>query len=162
MQPNTYWSDKLQRGECERTVLLYRKANTTVVQYEGNASLASCGAIADADIAAFLKLAASPFTLLAFDSTSMGNDVFGAIIDFQGQVRELVMVEAEYIGEAVGTTIAGVHLGIPKSASMTATSLVTQADAVGGNVAVKVDFGNTPDFDGTAGWVKLTVHWRSY
>jgi len=161
MQPNTYWADKLQRGECERTVLLYKSASGTITQHEGASSLASSAAVTDAAVYGFLRLTASPFAAAAFDATALGNDAFCAIIDFQGQIRELVAVEAEYVGEAIATSIAGVHLMIP-SGTLTASTLESKAEkSAEGNLGVKCDFGNVPDFDGTTGWIKLTVHWRS-
>jgi hypothetical protein len=103
----------------------------------------------------------SEFTAAQFDATSMGADAQGIIIDMGGQADELVYVECQCISGTEGTTT--VNRRAKASSTLTDSTLATEA-ALGanGNIGVKVDWGNSPDFDGlTAGQVIIRVHWRS-
>ena len=153
-----YWNDKLGRGEPHVTKLLYKITGAgTFTALEGNASLVSEGAITDAAIAAFLGETDSPFAAAAFDATAMGNDIIGGVVDFSGQVKELIGMKAVCLGVTTAVTV-----GCAASADMTASTLQTECAMKNGNVAWKANFGNSPDFDGlTAGLIEVTLYWRS-
>lgn len=105
------------------------------------------------------------FDVDLFDSTSMGADAFGGIIRMSGapstfaQAGAAVRLEAKcFSGSGLATIVERGALG---TAGLTASTLET---AVGisssGNLAFKVDFGNTPDFDAlTAGMITIRVYW---
>lgn len=100
-----------------------------------------------------------------FDSTSMGADTFGGIIRMSGapstmgQAFQAVRLEATcYSGSGLATVVQRGALG---SAGLTATTLQTAVGvSAAGNLAFKVDFGNTPDFDTlTSGMIVIRVYW---
>lgn len=105
------------------------------------------------------------FAANLFDSTAMGADTFGGIIRMSGapstlgQASTAVRLEAAcYSSAGLTTLVSRAALG---SAGLTASTLET---AVGvspsGNLAFKVDFGNTPDFDTlTSGMIVIKVYW---
>ena len=120
----------------------------------------AAGAFTQALIDAHLGTS-SEFTAAQFDATSMGADAQGIVIDMGGQCAELLMFEGicySATGGATQSIVADID-----SATLTDSSLQTEcAKGANGNVAVKIDWGNTPDFDGlTAGQVVIRIHWRS-
>ena len=105
------------------------------------------------------------FAAAIFDSTSMGADAFGGIIRMsgapatQGQAFSAVRLEAKcYSGSGLTTIVERGALG---SDGLTASTLETAVGvSASGNLAFKVDFGNTPDFDTlTAGMIVIRVYW---
>jgi len=123
------------------------------------ASLVVFGAIATQSVIDDFLGTTDEFDYLAFDATSMGADAMGMIINMKGQAASLVGFESVcYSASGLTTAVTRTALS---STSLTNTSLLTEC-AVGadGNVALKVDWGNTPDFDAlTAGYIKTTIHW---
>lgn len=117
-------------------------------------------AITQAQIDAHLG-SSSEFSGDAFDATAMGADMFAAIYNLQGQCSELVMAKAYCYSGTAGATL--VERAFEDSATLTDSTLVTEcAKSSLGNVAVKVDFGNTPDFDAlTSGIIQIELHWRA-
>ncbi len=101
------------------------------------------------------------FTAAQFDATSMGADAQGIIIDMGGQVDDLVYVVARCYSGTAGATL--VERAMKESSTLTDSTLQSEcALGADGNVAVKLDWGNSPDFDGlTAGQVVLEVYWRA-
>jgi hypothetical protein len=100
----------------------------------------------------------SEFTLAQFDATSMGADAFGVIVNMAGQVASAGAMSAACKS---GTGLATVVTRDALSGTLTASTLET-AFAVGanGNLGIKIDFGNTPDFDGlTSGLISIDVTW---
>jgi hypothetical protein len=66
---------------------------------------------------------------------------------------------AKCYSSTAGSTL--VERCVQASSALTASTLVTEC-AVGanGNMAFKVDFGNTPDFDGlTSGTIEIELYW---
>ncbi len=99
------------------------------------------------------------FLLAAFDSTAMGADAFGGIVNMCGQAKKVTQMVA-YCYSASNTIVTR---QTQAATALTASSLTTQV-AVGadGNIAFRVDFGNSPDFDGlTAGTIQIDLHWIS-
>ena len=102
----------------------------------------------------------SEFTAAQFDATALGADAQGFIFDMGKQVDKLEYVEAEcHTGTELLTTVS--RRVVP--AGLTDSTLDTEAElGADGNVAVRVDWGNSPDFDAlTAGTVKITLYWRA-
>ena len=101
------------------------------------------------------------FTAAQFDATSMGADAQGIIIDMAGQAAELFMFEGicySATGGATQSIVADID-----TATLTDSSLQTEcALGANGNIGIKIDWSNSPDFDGlTAGQVLIRVHWRA-
>lgn len=99
------------------------------------------------------------FLIAAFDATAMGADTMGVIVNMKGQAADLISVEAAcYSGSGLATLVSR-HA--QKSSSLTASTLATEA-ALGanGNIAFKVDWGNSPDFDAlTSGTIIADINW---
>jgi hypothetical protein len=91
----------------------------------------------------------------------MGADAQGIILDMAGQADDLVLVEASCYSGTAGAT--EVRIAMKKSSSLTDSTLQSEcALGASGNIGIKLDWGNSPDFDGlTAGQVVLRVHWRA-
>ena len=91
----------------------------------------------------------------------MGADAQGVIIDMGGQCDELFMFEASCYSSTGGT--AREMVADIDSSTLTDSSLQTEcAKGANGNVACKIDWTNSPDFDGlTAGIVVIRIHWRA-
>jgi hypothetical protein len=101
----------------------------------------------------------SEFLLAAFDSTSMGADAFGGLVQMNGQCLKVTQMVATCY--SASNTV--VTRQCQSSSALTSTSLTTEV-AVGayGNVGFKVDFGNSPDFDGlTSGTIVIDLYWIS-
>jgi len=140
-------------------------AAKTVVQYPVGADCFSFfDAITQAQINAYLGTT-NEFPVTYFDATSMGADTFGGLIRMSGapatvgQAAVAVRLEAKYYSAAGLTTV--VERAALGSAGITASTLETAvAVSTNGNLAFKVDFGNTPDFDGlTSGLITIRVYW---
>ena len=158
-----YWQEKLGKTQPRVLRLEYEitAAKTVSPLVPGIPAITSFDAIAaQSTIDNFLGTT-NEFLVTAFDATAMGNDTFAAIANMSGQVQRITKVVAScYSGTAGSTHVFRV---VKSSAALTASTLATEA-AVGanGNVAVKVDFGNTPDFDAlTAGLIVLEIYWIS-
>lgn len=121
-----------------------------------SATLTTFGAIASQAVIDDFLGTTSEFNYLAFDATSMGADAMGVIVNMNGQAKTLVQMVARCYS-ASNTLVTRQVLG----GSLTATTLETAA-ALGasGNLAVKIDWGNSPDFDAlTAGTIDIELHW---
>lgn len=161
-----YFQEKLGKTAPHRLVLAWQitAAKTASSLPMGNPSLIAFDAVASqAVIDAFLGTT-NEFLVAAFDATAMGNDMFAAIVDMKGQMKDLVGVNTRcFSAYATAGSEAEVSRFAPKSASLTASSATTQA-AVGanGNLAFRVNFGNTPDFDGlTDAFIVSEILWIS-
>tara|TARA_B100001094_G_scaffold219408_1_gene213521 strand:+ start:8153 stop:8668 length:516 start_codon:yes stop_codon:yes gene_type:complete len=106
----------------------------------------------------------SEFLAAAFDSTSIDADSEAIIIDLGGQVDELVYVELSFISSDSGATAATVvnRYLKPIAALQSSTAASECAKGANGNVAIKILWGNSPNFDGqTEGQIVVRVHWRA-
>lgn len=104
---------------------------------------------------------AGDFSAALFDTTAMGADTFGGIINMLGQAASVLNLEAKCYSGTGNATL--VQRGASAVNTLTASTLQT---AVGispkGNLAFKVDFGNTPDLDAlTAGFIIVRVNYIS-
>ena len=103
----------------------------------------------------------SEFLVAAYDATSMGADAFGGLVRMGGQCKAIDYMHARCWSGTEGTTV--VDRFVLASSALTASTLATEI-AVGahGNIGFKVNFGNTPDFDGlTAGFIMVEIGWIS-
>lgn len=143
-----YWNDKLARTQPRSVKFCFdiTGAAAASVIVPGTPVLHTFGAIADqATINDFLGTT-NEFLLAAFDATAMGADAFAVIANMGGQVERLVAATAAcYSGTGFATEV---QVGV-KGGSLTASTLETAAaKGADGNLAMKVNFTNTPDFDG--------------
>ena len=158
-----YWQDQLGKVDPHVTILDYNitAAKTVSPVIANSVALTAFDAVASQAVIDAQLGTTNEFLLVAFDATAMGADMFAAIINMAGQVKKLVKVVAKCYSGTGGSTV--VERSVAASAALTASTLATEC-AVGasGNVAVKVDFGNTPDFDAlTAGIISIELHWIS-
>jgi hypothetical protein len=77
-----------------------------------------------------------------------------------GQAQKLLYATAECYSGAGGSTLVTRQA---LDTGLTASTLETAADVgANGNLALKVDFGNTPDFDGlNSGAIVVKLYWVS-
>lgn len=98
------------------------------------------------------------FLLAAFDATSMGADAFAGIVNMAGQAQKVLSMTARCY--SASNTLVTRHAQA-SATTLTASTLETLV-AVGanGNIAFKVDFGNSPDLDAlTAGTIEVDIEW---
>lgn len=166
-QPLMYWQEKLGKTQprCLELPFQITAAKTVSPVPQGIPALTTFDAIASqATIDDFLGTT-NEFLLAAFDATSMGNDTFGGLVNLMGatsgQAAKLLYMTARCYSATGGATL--VERTVVPSTTLTASTLVTEcALGASGNVAFKVDFGNTPDFDAlTAGLIIIQLYWIS-
>lgn len=159
----TYWSDVLPKGTPRQLVLVHQiTAATTVaaVPLAGSqASLPLFAATTQATIDAFLGTS-SEFTAAQFDATALGADAMGLIVNMAGQAADVISFRSQCFSASGFTTLvtrASLKAGLTDSTL--ATELALGAD---GNIALRIDWGNTPDFDAlTAGMIRTEIDWIS-
>lgn len=156
-----YWNDQFGKTQPRRLRLQYNitAAKTVSPAAPNSATLTTFDAIAaQSTIDNFLGTS-SEFLVAAFDATAMGADTFGVIVNLNGQAAKLLMMEAKCYSATGGGTL--VERAVISSTTLTASTLATEcALGTSGNVAGKIDFGNTPDFDGlTSGIIVVTFDW---
>lgn len=154
-----YWNDKLPKTDPRQLTLTWKITGATacVASPVGAPTLATYTALTQPTIDGFLGTV-SEFTAAQFDATSMGNDAFGVLVDMGGQVQQLVGFEIRCYSSTGGSTLVTRQA----LAGTLADSTLQTAIQLGayGNLAFKVDFGNTPDFDGlTSGTIQATIYW---
>lgn len=158
---SAYWGDKAQRSQPEVLDLYYViTAAKTVSDKNKNVALTAFDAIASQSVINDFLGTTDEFLVAAFDSTAMGADAFAAIVQMEGQVSELISAKAVCYSGSDGATV--VTQGVASVSALTASSLSTQAaKGAYGNMAVRVAFGNTPDFDAlTSGLIHLQLVYR--
>ncbi len=157
-----YWQEKFGKTQPRMMILEWQitAAKTVSTVPMGTPVLTTFDAIASQSTIDNFLGTSSEFTIAQFDATSMGNDAFGCIINTAGQVSSALGFEISCYSSAGLTTEVRRFSG---SNGLTASTLET-ALGVGayGNLAFKVDFGNTPDFDGlTSGYILAKIYWIS-
>jgi len=103
---------------------------------------------------------AGDVALADFDATAMGDDAFGMIVNMKGHVASAHALEATcYSGTGGATAVKRVVV----PAGLTASTLATQCEVTpAGNLALRVDFGNTPDFDAlTSGVIHVRIAYKT-
>jgi hypothetical protein len=156
----TYWNARLQSAEPRTLKLLFTiTAAKTVTDTLRSPTMTTFDtAFTQAQIDAHLGTS-SEFDYLAFDSTAVGADVFGGVVNMSGQCAEVYSMTARCY--SASNTL--VTRQVEDSATLTNSTLATEvAKGANGNIAFKVDFGNTPDLDAlTAGTIEIEILWRS-
>lgn len=156
-----YYQDQFGKAVPHKLVLEFKltAAKTASALVANSACLLAFDAIASQAVIDAHLGTSSEFAVAAFDATAMGNDTFAAIVNMGGQCKELTRVVAKCYSGTGGSTL--VERCVQASSSLTASTLATEAaKGSSGNVAVKVDFGNTPDFDAlTSGTIVLEIYW---
>lgn len=156
-----YYND--QWGKVQPRILRLQYSITgavTVVPCVSNsATLVTFSAIASQAVIDDFLGTTSEFNVLAYDATAMGADAQGVIVQMNGQAAEVVMMVARCYSDTGGSTL--VTRQVQNVATLTNSTLET-AVALGadGNIALKIDWGNVPDFDAlTSGTIDIEVHW---
>lgn len=123
-------------------------------------ALTTFAALSQATIDAHLGTT-NEFTAAQFDATSMGADAMGVILDMGGQAESLERIVAKCYSGTAGATL--VERSVKSIATLQDSTLATEcALGANGNIGVKIDWGNTPDFDAlTAGQIEIEVFWRA-
>lgn len=157
-----YWNARLQSSQPRKLTLMW-----TITGAKAATDLGRSPTMYGFDAGSFASQAAidaylgttNEFLLAAFDSTAMGADVFAGIVNMSEQCAELYYMTA-YCYSASNTIVTR---QVEDSATLTSSSLTTEcAKGADGNVAFRIDFGNTPDFDGlTAGTIQVDLFWRA-
>lgn len=157
-----YWNEKF--GKTQQRVLHLQwqitAAKTVSTLPMGTPVLTAFDALASQAVIDNFLGTSSEFTLAQFDATSMGADAFGCIVNMAGQALALTGFEIScYSGSGLTTEVRRASLASGLTDSTLETALGLGAN---GNLAFKVDFGNTPDFDAlTAGYIVAKVYWIS-
>lgn len=155
-----YYQDQWGKVQPRILRLQYRitGAKTCVPIISNSATLTTYDALASQAVINDFLSTTNEFTLAQFDATSMGADTFGVLVNMSLQCKTVVMMVASCYS-ATNTLVTRQVLGGTLAASTLETAVQVGAF---GNIGVKVDFGNTPDFDGlTAGTIDIAVHWIS-
>lgn len=127
---------------------------------DDSSALTTFGALTQAAIDDHLGTS-SEFTAAQFDATSMGADAMGIILDMGGQAEALERIVVKCYSGTAGATL--VERSVKSIATLQDSTLATEC-ALGsnGNIGIKIDWGNTPDFDAlTAGQIEIRVYWRA-
>jgi hypothetical protein len=157
-----YWNDRLGKTDPRTLTLVWNitGAKTVVSAPIGQPVLPTYDAISSqATINDFLGTV-DEFTTAQFDATAMGADAFGFLVDMQGQCQSLVGMEVTCYSSTGGATAVTRYV---KAGTLAASTLETAVQlGAYGNLAGKIDFGNTPDFDAlTSGSIVVKLHWVS-
>lgn len=156
-----YYNESLGKTAARQLTIAWQitAAVTVASRPLGVPALTAFGAIASQSVIDTFLGTTSEFDYLAFDATAMGADAMGVIVNMSGQAKDLICVETScYSNTGFADQVLRVAA---KSTALTASTLITEA-ALGasGNIAYKVNFGNTPDFDGlTSGLIISKIFW---
>lgn len=163
-----YWNEKHAKTQPRVIELSYSitGAKTCSPLVQGQDSYVFYDAITQADVDNYLG-SSSDFNYLYWDATAMGADTFGGIVRMSGspstyaQGLQLVKMEANCASGTGGSTLVSRYAN--GATGMTASTLETACQiSTLGNFGFKVDFGNTPDFDGlTSGLIWIRLFWIS-
>lgn len=157
-----YWNEKAQSSQPRSLKLVYTITGAgTSTDALRSPSLTTYGAFASQSVIDTFLGTTNEFLLAAFDATAMGADAFGGVVNMGGQVAEVISMTAKCYSGTGGSTL--VTRSVEDLSTLTASTLETAvAKGANGNIGFKVDFGNTPDFDGlTAGVIEIEILWRS-
>lgn len=167
-QPLFYWNEKHAKTQVRTLDLSFSitGAKTCSPLVPGLDCYSFYDAITQTDVDNYLGVA-NDFNYLYWDSTAMGNDTFGGIVRMSGspstyaQGYQLAKMEAYCASGTGGSTLVSRFAN--GASGMTASTLETAcAISSSGNFGFKIDFGNTPDFDGlTSGLIVVRLFWIS-
>lgn len=162
--PLFYWNDKLGKTNPRTLQLCWQitGAKTVVGRPIGAPALVAFDAIASQAVIDDFLGTTDEFLVADFDATAMGADAMAVIINMggqDGQASYLAGFTAKCISSSGATIVERGWYG----GSLTASTLETACElGAYGNLAVKINWGNTPDFDAlTDGYILLEVQWIS-
>ena len=155
-----YYNDKFGKTQARCLELVWEITGAVTISARpiGTPVLTAFGAIASQAVIDDFLGTSSEFDYLAFDATAMGADTMGCIINMSGQAAYVSHMEVICYSGTGGST--RVERAV-KESSLTDSTLETALElGANGNIAFKVDFGNTPDFDAlTAGLIVARIYW---
>ena len=162
-----YNNEKHAKSQPRSMEFVFRitAAKTVVAVPVGADCFTFFDAITQAQIDAYLSnpqlTSSADFAVALFDATAMGADTFGGIINMLGQASSVISLEASCYSGTGGSTV--VTRAVSSFNALTASTLETAVGiSAAGNLAFKVDFGNTPDFDAlTSGFIVIKVKYIS-
>lgn len=130
------------------------------IPVDDSSALTTFGALSQSAIDDHLGTS-SEFTAAQFDATSMGADAMGVILDMGGQAESLERIVVKCYSGTAGATL--VERSVKSITTLQDSTLATEcALGANGNIGIKIDWGNTPDFDAlTAGQIEIEVFWRA-
>lgn len=160
-----YFSDSMQRNQPLHSVFKWEVTGAKAVSPLSLPLPAhvSFDAITQAQIDAALD-SSDEFAAAKFDATAMGDDMFGGVFNFGGQIDELVSCEMYYsdgAGKFAQTET--------KDGGLTDSTAATEATiSSDGNLGVRgllnqlADDATALDLDGaTSGYITLHVYWKA-
>jgi len=155
---NDQWGKVIPR--CLRLEYKITAAVTASAIVPNSGSLITFGAIASQAVIDDFLGTVSEFDYLAFDATAMGADAMGGIVNLGGQARVATEMVAKCYSDTGGSTLVTRQV---QSGTLVASTLETKyALGANGNLAFKLDWGNTPDFDAlTSGTIVVELYWVS-
>ena len=163
-----FWNEKHPKTQARDIEFAFgiTAAKTVAVNPVGADCLSFFDAITQAQIDAYLG-AANDFAANLFDATAMGANTFGGIIRMSGapstagQAASVIRMSAQCFSGTGNTTL--VSRAASGTIAMVASTLETSVGiSTLGNLAFKIDFGNTPTFDSlTAGLIVIRVSYIS-
>lgn len=153
-----HWQDQFQKALPRKEYFMFNitGAKTSSLILPQSAVLPFYDSITQAQIDAFFG---STNEILAdkFDSTAMGTDAFGLLLNFAGQGQNLVMVEAYTSTGTGGATIVN---RVCQDTGLTASSLTTQATlTTSGNMGIRLVLTGLDAL--TSGQIGVSVTWVS-
>lgn len=157
--PLFYYNAELQKSQPRVLKLRYKITGAKTVKDllgSGQAVLTAFDAIASQSVIDNHLGTEDEFDADAFDATAMGADAFAGIVNMAGQASKVIRMEARCY--SASNTLVTRHA---QGGDLTASTLETAvAKGDDGNIAFKVDFGNTPDLDAlTAGTIEIDIEW---
>ena len=154
-----HWNEKFGKTNPHVITLAFQitGAGASSPVPQGTPALSTYGAIASQAVIDDFLGTTNEFLVAAFDATAMGADTFACLVNMQGQAAKLLYATGEVYSGTDYVARASVDSGLVASTLETAASL-----GASGNIAVKFNFGNTPDFDGlTTGVIVVKLYWIS-
>jgi hypothetical protein len=155
-----HWQEKIGKTNPNCLTLVFQITNTKTVSQVpmGTPVLTAFDAIASQSVIDDFLGTTNEFLVAAFDVTAMGDDTFACIVNMAGQASKLLYATAECYSGTGGSTLVTRQV---LDTGLTASTLETAADCgANGNLALKVDFGNVPNFDGlTSGTIVVKLYW---
>lgn len=156
-----YYQDQFLKGlpRTDRFVWKITGAGTNALIVQQSAALSTYAALSQATIDAFFG-SVNEILAADYDATAMGADAQGILLNYNGQVQTLLSVTARCYSATGGSTLVTRQT---QALGLTASTLETAAELTAlGNIGIKLDWGNTPDFDAlTSGTIDVEVLWIS-
>lgn len=153
---NDQWGKVIPR--CLRLEYKITAAVTASPIIPNSGSLITFGAIASQSVIDNFLGTVDEFDYLAFDATAMGADAMGGIVNLNGQALAATEMVAECFSGTGGSTLVTRQV---QAGTLTDSTLETAYQlGADGNLAFKINWGNTPDFDAlTSGTIVVSLYW---